>query len=212
MVEAALCSLRCLGLETRGVAAFCEDHRPPGSTLGPPHAAVSPGQQFQQLRPGPSAEPDRPQPRSGGCPAPRRQSPAGGAAGCQRLGARGRDGLQFPGERPLQHRPAGDAGPGPGELPLRAQAHPRDSTRGARSGARKRESTSSGRDSCTADRRRVAFAAGDVIEMGFTYKYRLSQLRDCLERHGFRVAESRTDETGRNAILLAAKRTTETAP
>lgn len=58
----------------------------------------------------------------------------------------------------------------------------------------------------------VAFAAGDVIEMGFTYKYRLSQLRDCLERHGFRVRDSRTDQTGRNAILLADKRTTETAP
>jgi uncharacterized SAM-dependent methyltransferase len=58
----------------------------------------------------------------------------------------------------------------------------------------------------------VTFAAGDVIEMGFTYKYRLSQLRDCLGRHGFRVADSRTDETGRNALLLAAQRTTETAP
>jgi uncharacterized SAM-dependent methyltransferase len=56
----------------------------------------------------------------------------------------------------------------------------------------------------------VAFSAGDVIEMGFTYKYRFSQLRDCLQRHGFRLQGSRLDRTGSNALLLTAGRTTET--
>ncbi len=56
----------------------------------------------------------------------------------------------------------------------------------------------------------VAFQAGDVIEMGFTYKYRLTQLQDCLLKHGFRLRESRLDPTGSNALLLATTRTTET--
>lgn len=56
----------------------------------------------------------------------------------------------------------------------------------------------------------VAFAAGDVIEMGFTYKYRLPQLQDCLQRYGFDLKDGRLDPTGRNVILLAAPRTTET--
>jgi len=58
----------------------------------------------------------------------------------------------------------------------------------------------------------VTFAAGDVIEMGFTYKYRFAQLRQCLERHGFRVAESWPDRTGGNIIILAEHATTETEP
>jgi uncharacterized SAM-dependent methyltransferase len=57
----------------------------------------------------------------------------------------------------------------------------------------------------------VAFSAGNVIEMGFTYKYRLTQLQDCLHQHGFDLRDGRLDPTGRNVILLAAKRTTETA-
>jgi uncharacterized SAM-dependent methyltransferase len=56
----------------------------------------------------------------------------------------------------------------------------------------------------------VAFSAGAVIEMGFTYKYRFTQLRDCLGKHGFGLKKSRLDETGANAILLAARETTET--
>jgi uncharacterized SAM-dependent methyltransferase len=57
----------------------------------------------------------------------------------------------------------------------------------------------------------VAFAAGEIIEMGFTYKYRLDQLRGHLEEHGFGVAESWTDYAGGNIILLATQRTAETA-
>jgi uncharacterized SAM-dependent methyltransferase len=56
----------------------------------------------------------------------------------------------------------------------------------------------------------VALAADDVIEMGFTYKYRLTQLQNCLRSHGFRLLDSRQDATGGNAILLAARSTTET--
>jgi uncharacterized SAM-dependent methyltransferase len=56
----------------------------------------------------------------------------------------------------------------------------------------------------------VTFAAGDVIEMGFTFKYRFTQLQDCLRRHGFHLLDSRQDSTGGNAILLAARNTTET--
>ncbi len=56
----------------------------------------------------------------------------------------------------------------------------------------------------------VAFSSGDVIQMGFTYKYRLGQLQDCLQRHSFHVQESRRDRTGSNALLLAARRFTET--
>jgi uncharacterized SAM-dependent methyltransferase len=55
----------------------------------------------------------------------------------------------------------------------------------------------------------VSFAAGEVIEMGFTYKYRITQLQNCLQRHEFRLIESRQDATGGNAILLAAKSTRE---
>ncbi len=56
----------------------------------------------------------------------------------------------------------------------------------------------------------VAFSSGDVIQMGFTYKYRLGQLQDCLQRHGFHLQESRRDRTGSNALLLAARRLAET--
>lgn len=55
----------------------------------------------------------------------------------------------------------------------------------------------------------VSFSKGEVIEMGFTYKYRLTQLQDCLEGHGFGLTESRVDPTGGNAILLAVKRMME---
>ncbi|MCL5281227.1 MAG: L-histidine N(alpha)-methyltransferase [Planctomycetes bacterium] len=56
----------------------------------------------------------------------------------------------------------------------------------------------------------VAFAAGDAIEMGFTYKYRLAQLQDCLQQRGFGLRDTRLDSTGGNVILLAARNTTET--
>lgn len=57
----------------------------------------------------------------------------------------------------------------------------------------------------------VAFAPSEVIEMGFTYKYRLRQLRDCLESHGFGLVASRSDATGGNAILLAGRGAMEIA-
>lgn len=58
----------------------------------------------------------------------------------------------------------------------------------------------------------VAFVAGDMIEMGFTYKYRFTQLQDCLQQHGFALRDIRLDSSGGNVILLAARNTTETTP
>jgi uncharacterized SAM-dependent methyltransferase len=58
----------------------------------------------------------------------------------------------------------------------------------------------------------VALHAGDRIEMGFTYRYRGSQLVACLERYGFDVVERWSDRADRNTILLARKRTAETEP
>ncbi len=58
----------------------------------------------------------------------------------------------------------------------------------------------------------VALGAGDTIEMGFTYKYRLPQLAACLERYGFNLVESWSDRTDGNAILLTQKKTAETEP
>ncbi len=51
----------------------------------------------------------------------------------------------------------------------------------------------------------VTFSSGEVIQMGFTYKYRLGQLQACLQRHGFHLQESRRDRTGSNALFLAAR-------
>jgi uncharacterized SAM-dependent methyltransferase len=56
----------------------------------------------------------------------------------------------------------------------------------------------------------VPFSAGDTIEMGFTYKYRLAQLQDCLRRQGFDVRDSRRDPTGDNVLLLASPNTEAT--
>jgi uncharacterized SAM-dependent methyltransferase len=56
----------------------------------------------------------------------------------------------------------------------------------------------------------VHIAAGEVIEMGFTYKYRLDQLRQCLDENGFEVAESWPDRSGSNVIILARTRVEET--
>ena len=55
----------------------------------------------------------------------------------------------------------------------------------------------------------VAFRAGDVIEMGFTYKYRFSQIAAVLEHYGFGVVESWRDEAGGNALFLACHRAVE---
>jgi uncharacterized SAM-dependent methyltransferase len=56
----------------------------------------------------------------------------------------------------------------------------------------------------------VSLAAGDTIEMGFTYKYRLDQLRQCLNENGFEIVECWPDQAGGNAILLVQKRNKET--
>jgi uncharacterized SAM-dependent methyltransferase len=55
----------------------------------------------------------------------------------------------------------------------------------------------------------VALHAGDTLEMGFTYKYRLPQLAACLEEHGFDLVESWSDRVEGNALLLTRKRTPE---
>lgn len=56
----------------------------------------------------------------------------------------------------------------------------------------------------------VALRAGDTIEMGFTYKYRLPQLVACLQQYGFDPVEKWSDQADGNAILLTRKRTAET--
>ena len=57
---------------------------------------------------------------------------------------------------------------------------------------------------------RVHIAAGEVIEMGFTYKYRFDQLRQCLGENGFEIVESWPDRLGDNVIILARTRIEET--
>jgi hypothetical protein len=56
----------------------------------------------------------------------------------------------------------------------------------------------------------VYLTPGETIEMGFTYKYRLSQLHQCLDENGFGIVESWPDRTGGNIIILAQTRTKET--
>jgi uncharacterized SAM-dependent methyltransferase len=58
----------------------------------------------------------------------------------------------------------------------------------------------------------IALRAGDRIEMGFTYKYRGPQLVACLERYGFDLVERWSDQADGNTILLTRKRTAETEP
>ncbi len=58
----------------------------------------------------------------------------------------------------------------------------------------------------------VHLAAGEIIEMGFTYKYRLDQLHQCLIEHGFRIVASWPDRSGGNIIILAQTRTKEAHP
>jgi uncharacterized SAM-dependent methyltransferase len=55
----------------------------------------------------------------------------------------------------------------------------------------------------------VALRAGDTVEMGFTYKYRLPQLVACLETYGFDLVESWSDPVDGNAILLTRKKAPE---
>lgn len=49
----------------------------------------------------------------------------------------------------------------------------------------------------------VAFSKGEVIEMGFTYKYRVDQLSACLQEYDFKIVQSWPDSTGENVIILA---------
>jgi uncharacterized SAM-dependent methyltransferase len=58
----------------------------------------------------------------------------------------------------------------------------------------------------------VTFQSGEAIEMGFTYKYRLPQLRGFLEANGFGISASWSDAAGGNVMILARKRTAEVEP
>jgi uncharacterized SAM-dependent methyltransferase len=51
----------------------------------------------------------------------------------------------------------------------------------------------------------VVFLLGDVIEMGFTYKYRLDHLQAYLQEYDFDIVQSWSDRTGDNVIMLARK-------
>jgi uncharacterized SAM-dependent methyltransferase len=56
----------------------------------------------------------------------------------------------------------------------------------------------------------VHIAAGETIEMGFTYKYRLDQLRQCLIDNGFETLETWPDRSGDNVIVLTRTKIEET--
>jgi uncharacterized SAM-dependent methyltransferase len=55
----------------------------------------------------------------------------------------------------------------------------------------------------------VSLPSGETIEMGFTYKYRLAQLHQCLADNGFDIVESWSDPADVGAIVLARTRTEE---
>jgi len=51
----------------------------------------------------------------------------------------------------------------------------------------------------------VHFAAGDIIRMGFTYKYTASQIEGYLRHHNFQVIKRFFSEDGENILVLAQK-------
>ncbi len=55
----------------------------------------------------------------------------------------------------------------------------------------------------------VTLRAGDTVEMGFTYKYRLPQLVACLATYGFDLVARWSDPGEGNALLLTRKRAPE---
>jgi uncharacterized SAM-dependent methyltransferase len=52
----------------------------------------------------------------------------------------------------------------------------------------------------------VRLAAGDIIRLGFTYKYTRPQVEACLESHGFERVELFTSPGGDNLLALVRKR------
>jgi uncharacterized SAM-dependent methyltransferase len=58
----------------------------------------------------------------------------------------------------------------------------------------------------------VGLDAGDTIEMGFTYKYRLPQVAECLDRYGFDLVDTWSDEAAGNVLFLTRRRMTEAGP
>ena len=53
----------------------------------------------------------------------------------------------------------------------------------------------------------VSFREGDIIRMGFTYKYTYDQVTDLLDINRFDILRAFRSKDGENAILLAKKRT-----
>lgn len=51
----------------------------------------------------------------------------------------------------------------------------------------------------------VAFSPGDIIQMGFTYKYRMDQLSAYLQKYNFDIVQSWLNPAGDNVILLVRK-------
>jgi len=54
--------------------------------------------------------------------------------------------------------------------------------------------------------RTIELDSGEVIEMGFTYKYTVDQLRELLETAGFSVAKEFRDEGAEHTLMLAKRR------
>ncbi len=53
----------------------------------------------------------------------------------------------------------------------------------------------------------IGFREGDVIRMGFTYKYTYDQIKDLLDICGFEILKAFMSEDRANALILAKKRT-----
>ncbi|WP_406661790.1 L-histidine N(alpha)-methyltransferase [Methanolobus sp. ZRKC3] len=53
--------------------------------------------------------------------------------------------------------------------------------------------------------KKISFEAGDVIHMGFTYKYSFEQVASYLEKWGFGIIEQFFDVDGSNVLLLTRK-------
>lgn len=53
----------------------------------------------------------------------------------------------------------------------------------------------------------VKFKEGDVIKMGFTYKYTIEQIRSFLNKEGFEILRKFLSEDRTNVIIMAKKRT-----
>lgn len=53
---------------------------------------------------------------------------------------------------------------------------------------------------------KVTLSSGDVIQLGFTYKYTRQQVEDYLRRNGFEKLQSFASSDGENLLILAGKR------